>query len=187
MTRYLSSCGAVLTALFGMLAIGCSGPRAVRTGAPVERAPPVTPAADRPARRRRGRGAADAGTGGRRRGLGRRAGIGRQRRNAARRAVRPGTGGRTGGPSTSYAPFSLDSGWKFIRQDVTGAQANAFDDAAWTNVSTPHTYNDVDTYTALISHGGGEAASYTGPDVVSQAFQAPGALRRRQGLSSSRA
>jgi len=75
----------------------------------------------------------------------------------------PGTGGGTSGPSGSYAPLSLDVGWKFIRQDVAGAQATTFDDSAWTTVSTPHTYNDVDSYTALINHDSGDTASFTGP------------------------
>ncbi len=40
--------------------------------------------------------------------------------------------------------ISLDSGWRFIRQDVTGAQANGFDDSGWTNLNLPHTWNNLD-------------------------------------------
>src|SRR3569833_1434191 len=40
--------------------------------------------------------------------------------------------------------FFLD--WKFIKEDPTGAQAPAFNDSSWTNVSAPHTYNDTDTF-----------------------------------------
>lgn len=40
--------------------------------------------------------------------------------------------------------IDLNSGWRFIRQDVTGAQAPGFDDSAWTSVTTPHTWNAVD-------------------------------------------
>jgi len=40
--------------------------------------------------------------------------------------------------------FNLD--WKFIRQDVVNAQAPLFNDSNWQSVSTPHTYNDIDTF-----------------------------------------
>ena len=63
------------------------------------------------------------------------------------------------------------SGWKFIRQDVTGAQAVAFDDAAWTTVSTPHTYNDVDSLSRLANHSSGDTGTYRGPRLVSEALQ----------------
>jgi len=39
---------------------------------------------------------------------------------------------------------SLDSGWKFIRQDVTNAQTVAFNDSSWTSISVPHTWNNLD-------------------------------------------
>ena len=35
----------------------------------------------------------------------------------------------------------LDAGWKFIQQDVPGAEAAAFDDAGWTGVLVPHCWN----------------------------------------------
>jgi beta-galactosidase len=73
----------------------------------------------------------------------------------------------------SYAPFSLDPGWKFIRQDVSGAQAATFDDGAWTVVSTPHTYNDVDSYTVLANHDSGDTASYAGPAWYRKHFKIP--------------
>jgi len=75
-----------------------------------------------------------------------------------------GIGPGGAGPITaSYAPMSLDPGWKFMREDVASAEASGFDDSKWSTVSTPHTYNDVDSYTQLISHSGGDRASYTGP------------------------
>src|SRR5436190_1849478 len=57
-------------------------------------------------------------------------------------------GGPVDGPSPRVK-FNFNIGWKFIRQDVMGAEASAFNDAAWANVSTPHTFNDVDTYAHL--------------------------------------
>ncbi|GAA3822280.1 glycoside hydrolase family 2 TIM barrel-domain containing protein [Streptomyces phyllanthi] len=35
----------------------------------------------------------------------------------------------------------INNGWRFIRQDVAGAQAPGFDDSGWTPVNTPHTWN----------------------------------------------
>jgi beta-galactosidase len=35
----------------------------------------------------------------------------------------------------------LNTGWKFIKTDVAGAEAPAFDDSSWSTVNTPHTWN----------------------------------------------
>jgi hypothetical protein len=43
--------------------------------------------------------------------------------------------------------------WLFIKSDPVGAQAPAFNDAAWTTVGIPHSWNDDDTYTNYISGG----------------------------------
>lgn len=42
--------------------------------------------------------------------------------------------------------LNFNPDWKFIKADPAGAQAVAFNDTGWTNVSAPHTYNDVDTF-----------------------------------------
>ncbi len=39
----------------------------------------------------------------------------------------------------------VTDGWKFIRADVNGAEAAAFDDLKWSQVTLPHTWNDQDT------------------------------------------
>src|SRR5438128_2494282 len=44
----------------------------------------------------------------------------------------------------SRSVLSLDDSWQFIRQDVADAQSVSFDDSAWTNVSLPHTWNNLD-------------------------------------------
>src|SRR5437879_5272450 len=44
----------------------------------------------------------------------------------------------------SRSVLRLDDSWQFIRQDVAGAQAVSFDDSAWTTVSLPHTWNNLD-------------------------------------------
>lgn len=70
-------------------------------------------------------------------------------------------------------PFSMDPGWKFIKQDVSGADAAAFNDSGWTTVSTPHTYNDTDSFDELISHGSGETHLYQGLAWYRKHFKIP--------------
>jgi beta-galactosidase len=40
--------------------------------------------------------------------------------------------------------IGLNPGWKFIREDVPGADASGFDDSAWTAINLPHTWNNLD-------------------------------------------
>jgi beta-galactosidase len=40
--------------------------------------------------------------------------------------------------------IDLNPNWKFIRQDVAGAEQPGFDDSAWQDVSLPHTWNNLD-------------------------------------------
>ena len=47
-------------------------------------------------------------------------------------------------PSNPREDINLDSGWRFIRQDVTGAQTNGFDDSSWTLLDLPYTWNNLD-------------------------------------------
>jgi beta-galactosidase len=54
-------------------------------------------------------------------------------------------------PAQTYVPPAnhrvdtiIDSNWRFIRQDVSGAQNPTFDDSAWTNLNLPHTWNNLD-------------------------------------------
>ena len=52
------------------------------------------------------------------------------------------------GAQTSQHPqnvMPVTDGWKFIRADVNGAEAIAFDDSKWSQVTLPHTWNDKDT------------------------------------------
>jgi beta-galactosidase len=53
--------------------------------------------------------------------------------------------------SAPYAPpvsqrleINLDVGWKFLRQEAAGASNVVFDDSGWTDVSLPHTWNNLD-------------------------------------------
>src|ERR1043166_4901579 len=47
-------------------------------------------------------------------------------------------------PANPRADIILDPGWRFIRQDVAGAQTNGFDDSTWTLLDLPHTWNNLD-------------------------------------------
>jgi beta-galactosidase len=59
-------------------------------------------------------------------------------------------------PVTPRATFNFNPGWKFSFGDKVGADQPGFDDSRWTAVSLPHTWNDVDSYRAHISHSGGD-------------------------------
>jgi beta-galactosidase len=89
-----------------------------------------------------------------------------------------------GGPVDDPSPrikFNFNIGWKFIRQDVMGVEAPAFNDAAWANVSTPHTFNDVDTYSHLTkSEADGEKAMWTGKTWYRKHFTIPAELADRK-------
>jgi beta-galactosidase len=47
-------------------------------------------------------------------------------------------------PANHRADLIVDSDWRFIRQDIAGAQAPGFDDSSWTNLNLPHTWNNID-------------------------------------------
>jgi len=42
--------------------------------------------------------------------------------------------------------INFNTGWKFLREDATGAEKPAFADGAWQDVGLPHCYNDQDTF-----------------------------------------
>jgi beta-galactosidase len=44
-------------------------------------------------------------------------------------------------PPAPRASVDLDPGWRFRKTDTPGAEAPAFDDAAWAATTLPHTYN----------------------------------------------
>ncbi|MEU8789673.1 glycoside hydrolase family 2 TIM barrel-domain containing protein [Streptomyces sp. NPDC048643] len=51
---------------------------------------------------------------------------------------------QTYSPPAPRTRLDLNSGWRFHRGDVAGAQAPAFDDSAWNALSVPHTWNAQD-------------------------------------------
>jgi beta-galactosidase len=84
-------------------------------------------------------------------------------------------------PANHRVDFNFNVGWKFLKMDVTGAEAPAFDDSAWANVSTPHTYNDVDTYTHLgPGMVNGEIGQYTGVGWYRKHFTVPAEFADRK-------
>ncbi len=57
---------------------------------------------------------------------------------------------------------------------MPGAEAVTFDDSKWTDVGLPHTWNDVDTYRALISHPQGDVGNpYRGIGWYRKHFKLP--------------
>jgi beta-galactosidase len=74
----------------------------------------------------------------------------------------------------------MNVGWRFIKQDVSGAEAVDFNDSSWEVVSTPHTFNDVDTFNLLISHSSGQAGAYEGPAWYRKHFKLPADVKDRR-------
>jgi len=79
-------------------------------------------------------------------------------------------------PASPRAKLNFDPSWKFIRSDVPGAEAPGFDDSAWTTVSTPHSFNDVDSFRQIISHSGGDRGTYKGLAWYRKHFKLPARL-----------
>ncbi len=83
-------------------------------------------------------------------------------------------------PAGAYTPppspraklnFNLD--WRFIREDVSGAEAVGFDDSQWTTISTPHSFNDVDSFRKIILHSSGDTGTYKGLSWYRKHFKLP--------------
>ena len=99
----------------------------------------------------------------------------------------PATEAFAAGGAGSYSPpqsprstlnFNID--WKFIRDDVPGAEAPAFDDSQWATISTPHTFNDVDSLRKIIVHSGGDIGTYEGLAWYRKHFKIPAELSGRK-------
>jgi beta-galactosidase len=82
-------------------------------------------------------------------------------------------------PASPRSTWNFNPGWKFLRQDAPGAEQPDFDDSAWSPVSTPHTWNDVDTYRAFIGHSGGERTPefYAGVGWYRKHFKLPASAK----------
>ena len=80
-------------------------------------------------------------------------------------------------PASPRAKFNFNPGWKFFKSDVTNAEQVAFDDSKWSEVSAPHTYNDTDSYTQIISHSGGDRHAYAGIAWYRKHFKLPASAK----------
>ena len=75
------------------------------------------------------------------------------------------------GNRTKYN-FNLD--WKFIKENPENAQKSNFDDSAWSTISCPHTFNDVDTFDDLSrGHHDGENNQWRGTVWYRKHFKLP--------------
>jgi len=79
-------------------------------------------------------------------------------------------------PQSPRSKLNFDLNWKFIREDVPGAEAPSFDDSVWTTVSAPHTFNDVDSFRRIIFHSGGDRGTYKGLAWYRKHFKLPAKL-----------
>jgi len=80
-------------------------------------------------------------------------------------------------PTSPHADYNFNPGWKFIRADVTNAEQVTFDDSKWSDVSAPHTFNDADSYTAIISHSGGDRRAWSGVAWYRKHFKLPASAK----------
>src|SRR4051812_16641777 len=70
--------------------------------------------------------------------------------------------------------LNFNPGWKFTKSSPANAQNSIFDDRGWPAVSTPHTYNDVDTFDDLALPGlRGETNQWSGRTWYRKTFIAP--------------
>ena len=79
-------------------------------------------------------------------------------------------------PDSPRRKLNFNLNWKFLRDDASGAEAPGFSDAKWSTVSTPHSFNDVDSFRGLISHGGGDRGTYKGLSWYRKHFKLPASL-----------
>ncbi|MGD0651919.1 MAG: DUF4982 domain-containing protein, partial [Verrucomicrobiia bacterium] len=75
-------------------------------------------------------------------------------------------------PASPRTTFNFNPGWKFIKEDVADAEKPDLDDSKWATVSTPHTYNDIDSFDELITRGG-EVSLYMGLACYRKHFKLP--------------
>ncbi len=72
--------------------------------------------------------------------------------------------------------LNFNPDWRFLKDDPAGASAPGFDDKTWTVVSTPHTYNDTDTFDNWSTPGHrGEQIQWSGRTWYRKTFTAPAA------------
>jgi beta-galactosidase len=83
-------------------------------------------------------------------------------------------------PNSPRTRINFNLNWRFVRKDVAGAETPAFDDSQWTTISTPHSFNDVDSFGQIISHSGGDLGTYKGLSWYRKHFKLPANLSGRK-------
>ncbi len=83
-------------------------------------------------------------------------------------------------PKSPRATLNFNSDWKFLREDAQGAEVSDFNDSKWTTVATPHSFNDVDSFRAVIQHGGGDRGTYKGLSWYRKHFSLPAELAHQK-------
>lgn len=74
----------------------------------------------------------------------------------------------------SRTKYNFNPDWKFIKANPTNAQAVDYDDASWSTISTPHTFNDTDTFDDLsIGKHIGEKNQFRGTVWYRKHFKVP--------------
>ena len=70
--------------------------------------------------------------------------------------------------------LNFNPDWRFLKADPAGASAVSFDDSNWAKVSTPHTYNDTDTFDNWSTPGHrGEQIQWSGRTWYRKTFTLP--------------
>ena len=83
-------------------------------------------------------------------------------------------------PVSPRTRINFNLNWRFIREDAAGAEAPGFDDSQWTTISTPHSFNDVDSFRKIISHSGGDLGTYKGLSWYRKHFKLPASFSGRK-------
>ncbi|SDM91964.1 sugar-binding domain-containing protein [Bacillus sp. OK048] len=74
--------------------------------------------------------------------------------------------------AVNSSKLNFNSEWRFQQEAVVDAQHPKFDDSDWSIVSTPHTFNDVDTFDNFMEGGhNGERGMFTGKTWYRKCFK----------------
>src|ERR1017187_10471096 len=79
-------------------------------------------------------------------------------------------------PASPRSTLNFDLNWRFIREDVPGAEPSGYDNPAWPNLTAPPPFNDVYSVRPIISHGGGDRGNYSGLAGYRTPFKLPSKL-----------
>jgi beta-galactosidase len=86
-------------------------------------------------------------------------------------------------PASPHEDYSFDMGWKFFKEDgakMGNGEAPSLDDKAWEAVTTPHSFNDVDSCRKFMVHYGGDQGVWKGTVWYRKHFQLPAGAAGKQ-------